>query len=373
MMRENSPPRSTSLVLLPLVLAAALLSPVRVMAKGCSESPAPGAQANTVPQSLWGELQSIGVLSDATNYNGNQLANSQFPQITSVDIENGFLFASYWAGLQIWDLRSDPQHPTKLSTIDGWLGDFPQWVPGASEIDEFLYAIDAPEGDDSIVALGGLSPTGLSIWDTRNKSAPVALYQDATSKSIQQVWAATIGGRAYAFAAALDGGPGVHVYDMTAARSLNKCVEDVTAGVRNCPGVYIGQVGGANSAQYVHGMQLNGHTYLAKSAGLNPPHAVEIWDVSTPSNPSLVGSGYTGPGLANFTTGVAIWSQGSSAYLAVHLADHVDILILNSCLTRTCAALPGAMASFPTARVAESDNWKSVVFSRAGSTPMLFI
>jgi len=368
--------RLTSLAMVCLG-SAALLLPSAAVAKGCIDT-LPD-QPRQPPASLWGELQPVGVIWDSTAYNGDQLADSHYPQATHVDVENGWLFVSYWAGFEILSLQ-DPENPVKMKLIDGWTpGSFPQWITGtSSEIDQFIYTLDAPEGDDTLLAVGGISPMGLSIWDTTNKSAPVPMYQDAFGKEISQVYAATIGGRAYAFAGGAFGGAeyGLFIYDMTEARNrqYNGCVEDVTNGVHTCPGVYVGKIGtGNDKTQYVHGMQFGSKQYLVLSPGQSSSHFVRIVDVSDPHNPLTVVTGFTGIGLPNFTSGVAIWQQNNSAYLAVRLQNSLQVFDVTSCLTNGCAALPAPMANLAVDPLVVSNNWKTVTFSRAGGKPMLFL
>jgi hypothetical protein len=359
-------------------LSALLLMPAGVRAKGCIDTLA--GQSTQPPAALWGELQPVNVILNATNYNGNQLADSRYPQVTQVDIENGFLFASYWAGFGIWDLRQDPENPiATMRLLDGWQGSFPYWPLGSSsEIDQFIYTLDAPAGDDTLLAVGGISPLGLSIWDTSNKNAPVALYQDAIGKEISQVYAATIGGHAYAFAAgSFSGGEyGLFIYDMTAARTLryNRCVEDVTNGVHTCPGVYVGKIGtGNDKTQYVHGMQLGAKTFLVISPGQSSSHFVKIYDVTDPHHPALLVNGFNGTGIANFTSGVALWQQASSSYLAVRLQNSLEVFDVTACLASGCAGFPAPIANLAVDPLVVSNNWKTVTFSFAGSTPMLFL
>src|SRR5262249_26692036 len=158
--------------------------------------------------------------------------------------------------------------------IDGWKGTFPLWPSGSSnETDQYIYTLDAPAGDDTLLAVGGISPLGLSIWDTTNKTTPVVMYQDAPNKEISQVYAAPIGGRAYAFAGGAFSGNGefgLFIYDMTAAREhhYNRCLENVTMGVHTCPGVYVGKIGTGNDrTQYVDGLQFGSKHFIAISPG----------------------------------------------------------------------------------------------------------
>jgi len=359
--------RKASLFLVPSLTVLTLAASSPVFAKGCAES---AIAPHTVPQSLWGELQSVGVAQDATNYNGNQRADSRYPLATSIDIENGYIFLSTYFGFQIWDIRSTPEAPVKLGVADGWTNAFANWIAGNSEVDKVVFAIDAPAGDDTLAVVGGVDPVGLSIWNTQTKTAPRILYQDAPSKQMHQVYAATIGGRAYAFAAVFQGDQGIFVYDMTAAKQYSRCLEDRThsPSATTCSGVYKGRIFSGASV-YVHGLQFGQRHFIVRSSGDYPPFGVNILDVTTPTSPVAVASGFNG----TFSAGVALWSQGSSAYLAVRTANKVNIVDVTTCLTSGCSSLPAPIAILPVAPVAESDKWKSVDFSRSNGTPMLFI
>ncbi|HSK76867.1 MAG TPA: PKD domain-containing protein, partial [Thermoanaerobaculia bacterium] len=301
-----------------------------------------------------------------TRYNGSPRADSNHPLYSSVDIENGFLFATYMGGLQIWDARgSNATQPVRLSQADGWSGQFPAWISGNAEIDQYVYAVDAPEGNDNLIAVGALTPVGLSIWDTTDKTGPKGLYQD-TKVSVQQVYSATIGGRAYAFAGSWQGDVGVHVYDMTAAKAHSRCVD-------NCSGVHIAKAG-STATTYVHGMQFGNKHFIARSAGSAKPWITEIWNVTNPSSPSLVVSGQSGV----FAAGVAMWEQSGNAYMGLRVSsragDRLQIYNVTSCLNSGCASLPTPVYDKAVPNSAtDSPHWMSLDFSRSGSTPFLFL
>lgn len=366
-MRHIPRPRNLYTWLATLVVLVSLLSsPPSALAKGCNE----GSPASPVPASLWGELKPTNIILDVTRYNGSPRADSNYPMINTVDIENGFIFATYWGGLQIWDARgANAALPVRLDQADGWSGQFAEWIPGNSEIDQYVYTVDAPEGNDNFAAVGGLAPIGLSLWNTTDKTDAKPMYQD-NSKEVQQVYTAMIGGRAYAFAAAFSGDSGIHVYDMSEAKARNysRCVESTTSGPRSCPGVYLGEMV-SGSTQYVHGMQFGNRHYIVRSSGLYKPWSVDIWDVTSPSAGTKVVSGLTG----TFTGGVALWEHNGSAYMAARTANRLKIYNVTACLTSGCASLPAPVADHPVASAPDSDFWKPVVFSRSGSTPFLFV
>jgi|CXWL01.1.fsa_nt_gi PKD repeat protein len=382
-----------------VVAALALLpcfAPAALEAKGCGETLPPGSTSICTtatqsgcscvgtpaecpnwepPASLWGELQPVRIVENSTSYNGNQRADTRYLQWTSVDIEGSVLLSSFWGGLRFYD-NSNPAAPVSRSTIDGWSGGFPVWIPGASEIDQYVYWVDAPEGDATFAAVGGVSPIGFGYVDLSSLTTPVFRYQDHGAKDVQQVYAAKIGGRAYAFAA--DQATGLYAYDMTKAKELNynRCSENRSTGENNCPGVYLGNVArlaGATSSepsQYVHGAAVGAKHFVARSSGLFQSRSVEIYDVSTPATPVRKIRG----DLSTFAAGVALWSQGGSVYLAVRRLTAIEIHDVSCLENDTCSgALPAPFTTYPLASVPESDNWKSITFSRSGTTPFLFV
>ena len=158
----------TSLVTAALLsmLASATLSPAWAQ-KGCSQ----GDPAVAVDQALWsggGVLRPGRIMQDATRYNGTQQPDSRFPVTTWVDIENGYLFVSYYGGFQIWDATgAKAGEPVNLVTINGQT-QFPQWQ-ARGEVREFAFGIDAPEGNDSLMVVGGIDGVGVSIWERRTR------------------------------------------------------------------------------------------------------------------------------------------------------------------------------------------------------------
>lgn len=370
------------------VLASSFLIPSSASAKGCNE----GSPARPVPPALWGELKPVLHPTDdpndprkvfpldTTRYNGSPRADSGHPLINYIDIENGWIFASYPAGFQVWDgTGANATNPVQHAVIDGWRGQFAQWVGGASEIDQYVSTLDAPAGIDTLIAVAGAPPTGMTIWDTTQKATPVLLYQDSAAKQVQQVYAATINNRHYAFsvAATAGGDNGVFAYDMSEAKRFNRCLESTTSGPRNCSGVFLGRVGSSGGAQYIHGLAFGGRHFIVKSAGIALPAGLEIYDVTNPAAGTLV----VGSGLK--TMGVAMWSQSGKAYLATRVLnldrrathDMINIYDVTTCLTSGCSALPAPLngQGFPVIRVPEAVNQLPVTFSFSSSTPFLFV
>jgi hypothetical protein len=357
--------------LLRLATAAALAAlSSRLVIAECSSAAPPVPAA---PASLWSELVPAGVISDASNYDGNHLSDSLYPQISAVDIENGTLFASYWSGFQIWDVSGgNATAPVRLAQIEGWNNHdcrnpplvFPSW-PGCGEFDAYVWAIDAPTGNDSLVAVGGEDPVGLVLFNTTNKTAPRLTYQDPFH-SIHQVYAATINGRAYAFAA--DYGSGIFVYDMTAAQGLTRCLDNALH--TQCPGVFKGKFGGGS--MYLHGLQVGAQSLVVTGTGVGfgVPKDVELWNVSDPASPTKLGAAFGG----STPDGVALFSQGGQTYVGVRLLTSLAILNVSSCVSTACGSLPAPTAIVSGLReVPESNNWRPVIASTSGSTPFLYV
>ncbi len=232
-----------------------------------------------VPSSLWGALKPvdaspIAFLRDNTDFNefsvpGNPADRygSAEPFWMSLDIDGGYLYAAISHGLQIWDLRTTPEQPVFVKTLDG-PSVFRQWPSG--ERKQILADISV-QGD--LAALVGEPNVGIAVIDTADKSNPRLAYQDG-DKDATQVHTATIGGRAYAF---IDGHStvsgeitGLLAYDLTRARDYNACLDNGGA----CPGVMVKQISPDNSFQFVDGAD----TYLVASRGTT--RGVWIWNVA---------------------------------------------------------------------------------------------
>lgn len=333
---------------------------------GCSE----GTPAAQTPQSLWGDLRPVKIMADSSSYTGQQVSGlNAGPIHTSLDIENGYIFVSQFSGFGVWDARgAKAKDPTLLGTANGWKGGFGLWPP-AGEFKDMIFGIDAPAGDDTIVAVAGSAPAGFSIWDTSNKSIPRQLYQDHGYRFTYQVYAATIGGRQYAFVADFAGVPGLHVYDMTTAKGLTtRCLENTGVGETSC-GVYRGTIG-SRGVKYVAGTELNGRHYIATSDSVSP-RGIEVYDVTSPTAPRQVASALQ----STIARGVAMWSDGSTGYLGVRTegggsSEQGLIFQLSGCGGGGCTGIQQiASRSLPSS--GSASDWKSVTFSRSDSTPFL--
>ena len=334
-----------------------------------------GTPARPVPPELWGSLQPVDTGKtipkdrDSTNFDGNQLPNASIPLYWSVDVAGGYLFAAYSSGLEIWDLEAtNDGTPDYRSRLDGWNGQLLAWQPAFSEVREFFFDVDATE-DGNLAVFGGEHYVSLVVADTKNKSLPSVVYQDTESRIGHQVYVGSVGGRDWAFSVAHSGDPGLHAYDLGRI-TPTPCLDTKTGGAlgsasSSC-GVYRGRIGGKEAKMYVDGLAVGSNHFLAVAAGA-AGRGLEIWDVSNvaQSQAKLVVSG-----LADVKVyGVALWSQGSSRYLAVRTSNEGRIYDVSTCLSGGCSSLP---APLWTQRLPGGGAQYWVTFSRSGNTPYLY-
>jgi PKD repeat protein len=365
-----------------LILAAFAAPPAQAQTcdrSGCGRASC-ATPARPVPADRWGALQPVDAslpvctrfgpafCRDSTAFNEFVEGYQALPWFMAMDAENGYLFAGLSHGLQVWDARNDPADPEPLSQLS--FGGFPVWANNP-EIKWPLQDVDAPDGVDDVVAVAGVAGIGIAVVNLSDKDEPEVAYQNH-GKDGMQVYATTIGGRRYAFLAAVSGSPtgGLFAYDLTAARSFSGCAESVPTPGEDvqCPGVYLGRVGPRGSASFVHGVE----RFVAVSFGTG--RGVEIWDAANPANPRLALSALGDRSVH----GVALWKQGTRYLLAVR-TDYFDAALGRtvrptsiydvSCITGTCSGLGAPLWS------AELDSGGTplITFSRSGSTPFLYL
>jgi PKD repeat protein len=321
--------------------------------------------ARPAPSSLWGEIQpaeaSIPANRDTTDFAGFTKFNAANPLWMSLDVEGGFIFTAINSGFEIWDARSSPSSPVRLTQVDGREGQFPRF-PANPEEKYPVQDIDSPDGDNNVVAVVGRASTGISIWNTTIKDLPRAYYQDyGENKDGVAVYAASVAGRQYAFMASETAG--LLRYDITAAKSLpSTCTEQSPA--TQCSGVYQGKVGSRTNVSYVTGAG----NLLALSSGVSP-RGVEIWNLSASSSPMLAISALT----TEIVFGVAMWQQGASYYLAVrgNAGQQLRIYDVTCAATASCSSLGSPLATVSTPDPSNSRYFVTASFS--GATPFLYL
>jgi hypothetical protein len=314
-------------------------------------------------------------LRDSTNYTGQSRPDWRYPLFTGLDVEGGYMFVSYSTGVQIWSITGAFQaNPQRVAERDGWRGEFLSWAPGNTETREWLFDVDVPDGNSNLMAAAGIAPAGVSIWKTTNKTNPSALYQDR-GLTAYQIYTARLGGRDYAFAAVEQStANGLQVYDMTAALGFpGGCSESTSSGQINCPGVYLGRLGTAGSVSYVDGVEISGGRHFVAFSSGSPAvgsKGVEIWEVTDIDNPRNIkpsGGRYLDTeGLY----GVALWSHGANAYMALHTLDGGRIYDVGQCLTGSCGSLNGNQVWSRAWSVSSARRF--VTDSKSGEVPFLY-
>ncbi|HEV7516768.1 MAG TPA: PKD domain-containing protein, partial [Thermoanaerobaculia bacterium] len=380
-LRFSPGPALAALLLLATVSTAPAAADASCDRSGCGFA-ACATPAIPPPASFWGELQPADAslplcttlgspfCRDSTAFDEFQNIYSSYPWFMSVDTENGYAFLGLAYGMQIYDARSTPQSPAPVGRL--LYSDIP--VPANSAETKWpIQSVDAPAGIDTIAALAGESGIGLVAVDTTDKTKPKVLFQSYLLDG-EQVYAATLGGRQYAFLAASSGNPagGVFVYDLTRARSFDKCTEhypsqDPTV-FPQCQGVFVGKLGTRTSAQYVHGVG----NFVVLSSGTG--RGFEIWNVADPAHPQLA---LTGLGSQS-VYGVALWQQAGRYYLALR-TDHFDAAMSRqvnqaqtydvTCVTGSCAGLAAPLSSL------ELDSGTSnfyVTYSTSNGVPYIY-
>lgn len=330
---------------------------------GCSFSP-DKTPAFGVPSQLWGELAPtdtgrLALTRDNTYFDqtGDFETN---PYTMALDIEQGWIFVARNRRFEIWDARSVPGLPVRTTYLS-FRSSGLTWTPDSHAF--FLFNdVDVPPGDINIAAIAGAYGIGLAVFNIATKTEPPLLrYQDhGDGRLAEQVYAASFGGRNYAFVAA-SGSPigGVYAYDLTAAAALSTaCVEAQPGNTSSCPGVFLRQIGTRTRATYIDGAG----TYVVVSSGLSPM-GLEIWNMANPLNPQRVMNALT----SERVYGVALWQQGGSYFLAANVSGQGRIYDV-SCITGGLCS-PSLVAT----RTVEGVGQKlPVTFSRSGDTPFVY-
>jgi len=364
-----------------LVLSIGLVSPAAAQTcdrSGCGRATC-ATPATPAPSDRWGGLRPLDdsiptctrlgppFCRDSTAFDEFTQRYDEFPWYMSVDAENGFLFVALAHGLQVWDASGF--FPEPLSQLS--FAAFPMWSNNP-EAKWPLQDVDAPPGVDNLAAVAGQAGIGVAIIDLTNKAEPKVLYQNH-KKEGAQVYAATVGGRQYAFLAASAGEPsgGLFAFDMTQARLFDGCSESVpaTGDTVNCAGVYLGRIGSRTSVSFVDGVD----RFVVASFGSG--QGFEIWDVGAPSSPQLKLSGLGDRRV----DGVALWKEGSTYYLAARSAAfeaafgravHRTAIYDVSCIASSCAGLGAPLSA------GEFDGGGSsefLTFSRSDGVPFLYL
>lgn len=326
-----------------------------------------------------GELRPRNILGDTTNINANNTETADHAYYWGVTAEgnavDGYaLFAATGAGLEIWDVTNadQPLHRSFTDARDA----FPLW--GHADTDHRVRAVDAPDGRHDVLAMGATTE-GLVIWDTTNLSSPRVHYQDNGTSKVPQLWAFTADdGTMYVVTADNADGVngGIKLYDLSRARAYVRCLENSGAAI-NCPGVYLGLIGGRKVVTSLHGTAVANRRFAAARWQVGQSYRVQVWDLTTPLDaldPTAV------PRLdATFPAGlevnrIVIWSE-NGRYLLGALGEHEVAIFDVTCIAGDGACSLGpAVATVPTPAEVDFDNrQEELSFGRADGQPFLYV
>ncbi|HEV7506653.1 MAG TPA: PKD domain-containing protein [Thermoanaerobaculia bacterium] len=305
-----------------IVVLGLILGPATARAFDPAKSPATPA-----PSSRWtgGALKPGAILGDSTAFAFQRDPRQTEPFYFGLDVENGWVFAVTGRGLQIFDATGSGA-PVLVGygygpnpSTQGSGGLMPIWFQ--SDEDWFLEDVDAPPGNDQMVAVAGLAQ-GFSVWNTSVKTTPTVHYQDQ-GVAATAVYSANLGNKSYAFAMS---STGVFVYDLTVAQTKSKCLDNSGAGGSlPCSGVFKGRAGAIPGAGGIHGVG----DFVAVSRN---QLGFEVWNVSTPTTPFKVMNG-GGP-----ASGITMWQSGSSYYVATGYFGKVRIYDVSCITSGSCGA-----------------------------------
>ena len=257
--------------------------------------------AAPVPPARHGTLVPTTILSDTTWFLHDRApacGNTQYiPRYSDIDVEGGVIFGASGNHFEIFDARTAPGVPVKRGNICR-----PQLTgPGFEDIifaqtdtDEYYNFLEAPDGDNTIVVIAGLSNMGAVIIKTNDLAAPQVIYQDDGYQGIN-VATALVGGVHHAFVVDGAGTGKIEVYDLARAKALGSPCRGTSCGVYK-------SFSGVNSSL---GLVRGAANFLATFS----QQAMSVWDVSSLSA-RRVGD------IPGWAFGGDIWYQNGVLYAA---------------------------------------------------------
>jgi hypothetical protein len=209
-----------------------------------------GTPAAKVPATRWGtgNLEPGPLLIDATHIDGEPWDT---PFALEVATAGDYLFMATGQGILIWDV-TDPQSPSRFPYVDGSNMQMSGIFWSFSDTNFLWNHIATVPGNDDLVVVGG-TKVGLVVLNAATKNSVSFAYQDGSGDGhyVQQVYAARLQGREYAFAISHDG---LLFYDLTTASGLTHCSENAKVNPGGCGNVYQGSMVRAGGVKSVAGV-----------------------------------------------------------------------------------------------------------------------
>lgn len=283
-------------------------------------------------------------------------ARSGHELFKGVDIVGDHLLVAYNAGLQVWDIGTDPERPRRLRIKDGWMGDF-FWFPPVSEQLNFIEDVAGVELPDGrlLIALAGKAPVGPSVW-VFGGGQLTQVYQDRGTVA-RSVRLEAVGGRWYLIASSDKAGEAPRAYDASRMLELGSCSDQAGSPC----GVLRGWIPSPHEVSFIDTRTRGGKLYVA-SSGLFWP--LEMWEVANPEAPGIA---FQSLSLGTGYEGVAFFEVGGISYLAAARGDLLSVWEIESCFGEACS--PRLVVS----EVLRPGIFRSVSFSESEGAPFLHV
>lgn len=316
------------------------------------------------PNDRWfgSQLEPLAIYGDNSDFdvdNGSVFSQSFYHDL---DVAGGFLFAAAGRNLEIYGLSSLPSRPNRPRSRSTARTTLPFW--GSTDNGGSFFVNHVRAATDDLVAVS-VEGQGFSIWDTRNKSAPRIYYQDQ-GISARQMHIVRVGSTFWAFVAHAGSGGGLIRYNLSAATSLNRCLDNSPTQT-TCGSVYQGRVG-----------TFSGITALAGTdelVAVIPPgvtnSTITLYDMSSPLDPvvKLTGTVGTFPDIA---TDLAVWRSRGRLYLAAQLPATTKIYDV-TCATTAGPCTLGAPVRTLSTPDPTGGNETTISASTTGSRDFLYV
>ncbi len=287
------------------------------------------------------------------------------------------LYSAYNAGIQVWDIATDPANPGLLDFRDGWpipdgFGHFLSFPPVSEQL-AFIEDIAGLNLDaqTDLVAASGKIPVGPSIWHYDiAATAFTQKYQDVGTAARQVRLAQVANGTVYLFVATDDG---VVVYNATAAGNLlEPCLDDAGS---SCPAVYRGLLPGILLGRYIDVVRnpANDRVYVVTTDGNFMP--LEIWELADPNFPEGAVRRFEALSLLD-ARGPALFVYDGHFYLALEHDHQLKIFLVDDCVDGGGCSLGAGSVEAAIDPLPLRDNPANTEFltysEGAGGTPFLY-
>ncbi len=273
----------------------------------------------------------------STFYDGFRFADSFTPLWLDVDPAGDHLITTVPHGLQIWNVGDGTTSAlSRVKDMSGWRGAYPSFPPLGE--DDFIWLTgDTYQTSDTEVFYAQVGLIGLAVWSWNPQTPftdPKLHYQHEIGAQSQyvDVELLRVPGRVYAMAANNAGALSrIEVYDVTAATSLNRCLDIGT--VASCPNVHRGSFSvGETSIRDISGVGRFLATTHSFSGG------TRLWKVgSAVLSPELVKE--VAP--SDNTKNSGLWHYKGSYGLAVQTNSRFKVFDVTACLKAgNCSSTP---------------------------------